>query len=255
MNQAWRTLIPNLFTATSAVFGMTSMWLSVEGNYYWAAWFILWSALLDKADGTAARLLKGSSKFGMEFDSMADLIAFGLAPAMLVASAGSKLWFVGVGQWGGTLLLTACAFYALMAVVRLARFNLIEPKPGERNFIGLPSTLAGVIVPAAFLLATKNQPPQTVLGFFPVLMLVLALGMVSNMPVPKIKPRASKAFNVFQVVNAVACYTCGMLMVGEEYFLLLLVSFVLIGTSLELIRGHGKQSQVADENASAEAAG
>ena len=88
MNGAWRTLVPNLFTATSAVFGMVSMWMSVEGNFEWAAWFIFWCVLLDKADGTAARLLKGSSRFGMEFDSMADLVSFGLAPAVMVFAAG-----------------------------------------------------------------------------------------------------------------------------------------------------------------------
>ena len=133
-------------------------------------------------------------------------------------------------------LLVACGFYALMAAVRLARFNVADNSADDRNFRGVPTTFAGIIVPAAFLLATKYQLDVAWLRFFPALMLALGIGMTSSMPVPKIKPRASKAFNIFQVMNAVAVYTCCVLMVGEEYFLLLASSFIIVGTPMELVR-------------------
>jgi CDP-diacylglycerol--serine O-phosphatidyltransferase len=77
MAEGWRHLVPNLVTGASAALGLASIGLAMEVELYWSAWCILWCVLLDKADGTAARLLKGSSDFGKEFDSMADLIAFG----------------------------------------------------------------------------------------------------------------------------------------------------------------------------------
>ena len=72
----WRYLVPNFFTAVSFLMGCASILMCFEGELYWATWLILWSVLLDKVDGTAARLLGASSEFGSELDSMADLVAF-----------------------------------------------------------------------------------------------------------------------------------------------------------------------------------
>ena len=75
--------VPNAFTALSMLFGLASMTMSAAGNFQLAAWMILWGVLLDKLDGTAARLMHASSEFGVQFDSFADFVVFGIAPAGL----------------------------------------------------------------------------------------------------------------------------------------------------------------------------
>ena len=77
MKKQSRYIVPNGFTALSMLFGFASIAASAEGSYVIAAWMIVWGVLLDKLDGTAARLLDACSDFGMEFDSFADFVVFG----------------------------------------------------------------------------------------------------------------------------------------------------------------------------------
>ena len=83
-----RYTIPNSFTALSLLLGVGSIVTGQLGNLELAGWMIVWCGLLDVMDGLAARLLKATSDFGAEFDSMADLVSFGVAPGMLVLQAG-----------------------------------------------------------------------------------------------------------------------------------------------------------------------
>ena len=76
-------ILPNLFTAASAFLGVISIISSIQGNYFKAIIYIILSLILDGLDGRVARLTKTTSKFGVEFDSLADLVAFGVAPAIL----------------------------------------------------------------------------------------------------------------------------------------------------------------------------
>ena len=78
-----RYLVPNAFTSMSLILGLISVVLSVRGNPALAAWLILWGVLLDKLDGSAARLLNASSPFGAQLDPFADFVSFGIAPAAL----------------------------------------------------------------------------------------------------------------------------------------------------------------------------
>ncbi|MBN2497512.1 MAG: CDP-alcohol phosphatidyltransferase family protein [Deltaproteobacteria bacterium] len=231
-----RYLVPNLFTAASAALGLFSMGLAVEREFELAAWFILWCVLLDKADGTAARLLNASSRFGTEFDSMADLIAFGLAPAMLVYTAGVSAWGIELGSVEGFLLVASCALFSLLAAVRLAHFNVVEHPPGERTFRGMPTTFCGIIVPSCILVLHAHGFGAELARYFPALMLLLGLAMVSPLPVPKVVPRKNKAFNIFQLANAVAVYVFGVLMIFPEYYLALAGLWIGVGTTYELFR-------------------
>ena len=77
-------ILPNLFTAASAFLGVISIISSIQGNYFKAIIYIVLSLILDGLDGRVARLTKTTSKFGVEFDSLADLVAFGVAPAILL---------------------------------------------------------------------------------------------------------------------------------------------------------------------------
>ena len=90
-----------------------------------------------------ARLLKATSNFGAEFDSMSDLISFGVAPSMLVLNAGIELGGVEVGSGQFWVLAASCGAFALAGAMRLARFNLANDTPSTGWFTGVPITVAG----------------------------------------------------------------------------------------------------------------
>jgi CDP-diacylglycerol--serine O-phosphatidyltransferase len=227
--KSWRFLIPNFFTASGAILGLASILLALETSFYWAAWCILWSVLLDKADGTAARLLNASSAFGTQFDSMADLIAFGLAPALLVYSAGRHAWNISYGQPYWWVLLVGCGLYAICAAIRLARFNIAETANGQRYFTGMPTTLCGAMVGSALLVAIKYDLSVDILRNLPIFVGLMGIGMVSKLPVPKLLPRQNKALNTLQLANVVAIYLCGFTMKFPEYVLGLAILYLLVG--------------------------
>lgn len=138
--------VPNGFTALSMLCGLFSMTMSAAGNFEFAAWLVLWGVLLDKLDGTAARLIKASSAFGVQFDSFADFVVFGLAPAGLFFF---KLASVFEGQ-RRLLLLAACGIFVVATATRLARFNVSEPPGGDKIFYGIPTTLCGAFLASSF---------------------------------------------------------------------------------------------------------
>ncbi|HOX43372.1 MAG TPA: CDP-alcohol phosphatidyltransferase family protein [Myxococcota bacterium] len=234
----WRFLVPNSFTAASAVLAVVSVVLSLEGRLELAAWMALWCVLLDKADGSAARLLKASSEFGLQFDSMADLIAFGLAPAVLTYCTGRQAWGIAFGDPFHWVLASCAVLYVLMAAVRLARFNVrAVSEPSARYFEGVTTTLCGGIVCTALLVGAKWGWPVQVARYFPLVLVLLGLSMVSRIPLPKIVSRRSRAFNVFQLVAAGGIYVCGVLMILPEYLLALALFYLLVGSTYGLLRG------------------
>ncbi|MBW1811984.1 MAG: CDP-alcohol phosphatidyltransferase family protein, partial [Deltaproteobacteria bacterium] len=215
----WRYIVPNFFTAINFLMGTASILMSYEGELYWATWLVLWCVLLDKADGTAARLLDASSDFGSELDSMADMVAFGLAPAFLVYSYGRHAWGLAPFEAHWVLLVVGCGIYAVCNAMRLAKYNVAEHLPGERYFKGVPTTVSGAIIGSAILVADQYSLPLELVRFFPIVLIVIALGMISNLPVPKVLPRKNLAFNLFQIINIVGVYILGICRLLPEYIL------------------------------------
>ena len=221
--------------------GLAAVLLASAGNVYWSAWCILWCVLLDKVDGTAARLLNASSDFGAQFDSMADLICFGLAPTVLVYAAGTGIWEISQGQWYWWVLLTACGLYTFAAAFRLARFNTGQNSASLRYYKGMPTTLCAAVIALTFLVGLNHEVSPGSMKFLVVLLGLLGIGMVSRLPVPKLLPRRNRFLNYFQLANVVAVYGCGIAMKFPEYVLVLAALYLTIGI------GHGiitKQGQV-----------
>lgn len=189
--------------------------MSAEGNFHLAAWMVLWGVLLDKLDGSAARLLKATSKFGVEFDSFADFVVFGIAPAALVyyrvLAIGPML------PWQKTALMVTSGLYALALAVRLSRFNITTG--GESVFLGIPGTLMGATLASGFLTWEKYKLPEQILFYSPALLVFAAVLMVSTVRLPKLKLHKNKAFNAFTIANVVGAYVCGPLMLLPEYLL------------------------------------
>src|SRR5881628_97628 len=123
-------LIPSLFTTGNLICGFFSIISTFNGHYLQAAVFIILAHLLDGVDGSVARLTKTTSQFGIEFDSLADLVSFGVAPAILAYYWALVPW----GTWGW---LAAC-LYVVCGALRLARFNVQIGTVEKSHFVGLP---------------------------------------------------------------------------------------------------------------------
>ncbi len=233
-------LIPNSFTASSMALGVVSAYLSSQGEFNLAAWMITWGVLLDKLDGSAARLFNASSDFGVQFDSFADFVIFGIAPASLFYH-----WLGGINSsYHGVLAAIAC-LYVVLTATRLALFNISTPPGGDSYFFGLPTTLSGATL-STFYLSTEIYAPNmfkvgqmsevTQLSLMTLLM-VAALLMVSRFVLPKLKPRKSKAINIFQFVNIGLVYVMSPFKLYPEYLLVLCIIYLCVGSISGLIHG------------------
>ena len=142
-------LAPNLITTLSLLSGFFSVLSSMQGHFYKASLAIFLSAILDGADGRVARMLNAQSPFGEQYDSLADMLAFGVAPAILIYSfALQPLGRVGIGC---AFIFTACAAF------RLARFNVQIGEVDKKYFVGLASPLAAILVTSAVMVAVDHN--------------------------------------------------------------------------------------------------
>lgn len=203
--------------------GLASIVMSQFEELELAAWLIVWCALLDTLDGVAARLLKATSSFGAEFDSMADVISFGVAPAVLTLNAGVQVGNIEYGTDAFWLLLTASGVFALAGAMRLARFNIATEKPPPGWFTGVPITACGGGVLASFVLVlfyhrefAASIPLKL---YLPILLFVLAVLMISRLRFPKATVRDNTLINVFQIVNIILIFYCGITRSYPEYLL------------------------------------
>ncbi len=241
-----RFLVPNFFTSFNFLLGIFSILIMAESfspttglifmsskqPLVLAAWIIIWCVLFDKLDGFTAKVLKASSDFGAQFDSLADLIAFGVAPGFLVyfyIQSTDMQWFMGHRP----LMLISVALYMLCASMRLARYNAVDMEEQTLYFHGLPSTFAGgfmalnVILFEKYLVGTHQQ----FLVALPLLLILSGLLMVSPLYLPKLMRRNNKAINLFQIINVIGGYIVGFGMIFPEYLYGLLLAYGVVGFS------------------------
>jgi CDP-diacylglycerol--serine O-phosphatidyltransferase len=207
----------------SLLLGVGSIVTTQLGELELAAWIIVWCGLLDVLDGVSARLLKATSNFGAEFDSMADLVSFGVAPAVLVLNAGLQVADIEYDSGQFWVLLLAVAVFVLAGAMRLARFNLISDESPKGWFAGVPITAAGGGVTSSVVLVLLHHEDIAVSLplhlYFPVMMFVLALLMISRIRFPKATRRDNMFINVFQVFAILGIYYCGITRSYPEYLL------------------------------------
>ena len=166
-------LLPNLVTAGGIFAGFYAIIAATDGQFDRAAWFILLAAIFDGLDGKIARLTGTSSKFGVELDSLADVISFGVAPGVLL-----YLWAL---RPFGKLGWLAAFLYVICGALRLARFNVQVSTVESRRFIGIPIPAAACIVATCVLLFYELGGTGTIKMFsMVVLVFILAFLMISN---------------------------------------------------------------------------
>lgn len=176
-----RLLVPNLITVLAICAGMTGIRLAFENRFELAVAMVLIAAFLDGIDGRVARLLKAQTKFGAQMDSLADIINFGVAPALvlyvfLLDQARSFGWIAGL-------------VYAIAAGLRLARFNVISESPTRSQwqteyFVGVPAPAGAILVLLPVYLGFLGLPFDRPVALIAALYtMFIAFLLVSRMPV------------------------------------------------------------------------
>ena len=213
-------LLPNLFTAGSIFTGVISIVEASQSHFANAAWLILLALLFDGLDGRVARLTNTTSRFGVEFDSLADIISFGIAPAML-------LYFYAGYDFGRFGILVS-ALYVIFGAIRLARFNISTAKTDPNVFIGLPIPTAAIFVAMWILLLHKYQ-----LHTYTTLLLFVTLGvsllMVSNFRYPSFKKIQLDKPLVFKTMIVLVLCASLLYLFSAEGFALIILMYVLYG--------------------------
>jgi len=167
-------LLPNTLTLCSMLLGFYSILSTLKGNYVYAAWAILFATIFDGLDGWVARLTNSTTKFGIELDSLSDLVSFGVAPAVLIYK-WALAPFGRIG-WAAAFWFMACG------ALRLARYNVQMGSAESKSFTGMPIPGAATIIASLVLFyhEMSDIPPEKnilILG----LTVLLAFLMVSTL--------------------------------------------------------------------------
>lgn len=215
-------ILPNLFTAGGIFSGMMSLIMSSAGKYEYAAWLILLALIFDGLDGRIARMTKTTSKFGLEFDSLADIVSFGVAPAMLLY----QYCGLDYGRFG----MVVSGLFVVFGAIRLARFNVTTLEIEPSVFIGVPIPTAAVFISILILLYEKYSLSL----FLPLLIatLFVAVLMVSNIRFPSFKKLDLQKANFIKVLVA--------LVVGASLIFIYPIESLAIILSLYLFFGVGR---------------
>jgi CDP-diacylglycerol--serine O-phosphatidyltransferase len=176
-----RTLVPNVITLLALCAGLTAIRVAPEGRLELALAAIVFAAVLDGVDGRIARMLKGTSRFGAELDSLADFVNFGVAPAII-------LYFWGLHELKAAGWIAAMVF-AICGGLRLARFNVMLEDPNRpawagNFFVGMPAPAGAITVLLPVYIQLLGMPRLSITA--PVAFiytLVIAVLMVSKLPV------------------------------------------------------------------------
>lgn len=237
----WRYVPPSAFTCVSIAVGLISIAETLAGRFESAAWLVILAALMDKLDGTTARLLKSASKFGVELDSLADFLSFCVAPAvlMLAALTGEKRVVEPV-VWAPIyryVVYSACALFCVSGALRLAKFNVKTDDYGKTHFFGTPTTICGALLAVYFLTAAKYELPALTYQALPVMALIFSVSMVSRLPLRKVGKLRSLAGNILLTVSVLVVYICGLARVLPELLLAIGSGYVVIGHLAATIGG------------------
>ena len=179
-----RYLLPNILTLGGVCLGISSIKFAIDGNFSLAVTLILFASILDALDGRIARLIKGTSDFGKELDSLTDFVSFGIAPVFV-------LYFWELNNYG-KLGWAIALIYSVCCVLRLARFNLTKSdnlQEWKNNFFeGIPSPAGGLLIltPLTFELTNLNLNLD-LKQFTPFFTILIALLLVSKTPTLSLK--------------------------------------------------------------------
>ncbi len=196
-----RYILPNILTLVGVCLGISSIKFSLDLNFKMAVIFIILAAILDALDGRIARLIKGTTDFGKELDSLTDFVSFGIAPAFIIYFW--ELNSYGKLGWAVTLIYSVCC------VLRLARFNLTKYENNENwkqnYFEGVPSPIGALLILSPLILELSEIGNKINIPYFvPLFTLSIAVLLISKVPTysfKKIKIRPGLTIFILFVIG------------------------------------------------------
>jgi CDP-diacylglycerol--serine O-phosphatidyltransferase len=241
-------ILPNLFTSLGLFCGFFAIIATMQGSYVTAAWTVVLAGVFDALDGRIARMTRTTSRFGVEYDSLSDLVAFGVAPAVMAFG-----WVLGqYGRWGwlAAFLFVACG------AIRLARFNVQVNAIAGRYFLGLPIPAAAGLVAATVIFCFHLEITERHVVGLVMLLTMYALGllMVSTIRFNSFKNLDLASRKPFSMVVAAILLIC--IVASEPQIMLFGVTLIYalsgpVGYCLYLIRKNRRRkdsSAALEEN-------
>ena len=243
-----RYLLPNILTLAGVCLGISSIKYSIEGNFNLAVMLILFAAILDALDGRIARLIKGTSEFGKELDSLTDFVSFGIAPVF-------TLYFWELNNYG-KLGWAITLIYSVCCVLRLARFNINkidEAEEWKNNFFeGIPSPAGGLLIlmPLIYELTNLNIGPD-IKKLTPYLTIFIAILLVSKIPTLALKKiTISPKTTVFLLLGIGIVFIALLFYTHETLLIFGVVYLISIPVSIIIHNNQGKKNtqKISDDN-------
>ena len=243
-----RYLLPNILTLGGVCLGISSIKFSIDGNFNLAVILILLAAILDALDGRVARLIKGTSEFGKELDSLTDFVSFGIAPVLI-------LYFWELNNYG-KLGWAIALIYSVCCVLRLARFNLTKNENDhewKNNFFeGVPSPAGGILIltPLIYELTELNFN-LNIKSLTPFLTVLIALLLVSKIPTPSLKKISiSSKTTVFLLLSAGIIFIALLFYTFETLLVFSFIYLISVPLSMLIYKKQQKKytSKISEED-------
>ena len=225
-----RVILPNLLTIIGVCLGISSIKFALDDNFSLAVIFIVLASVLDALDGRIARLIKGTTDFGKELDSLTDFVSFGIAPAFILYFWELKNY--GKIGWALTLIFSVCC------VLRLARFNLTKISDDAEwklnYFEGVPSPAgAGLVLLPLIYELSEFKFNLDIKSMTPFFVMIVALLLISKVPTFSLKKiKISSQLTIFLLFGVVVIFISlifftfeSLLIIGGVYFLSIPLSF------------------------------
>ena len=243
-----RYLLPNILTLGGVCLGISSIKFSIDGNFNLAVTLILLAAILDALDGRVARLIKGTSEFGKELDSLTDFVSFGIAPVLI-------LYFWELNNYG-KLGWAIALIYSVCCVLRLARFNLTKidnQQEWKHNFFeGVPSPAGGILILTPLIYELSNLNFNfNIKSFTPFLTVLVALLLVSKTPTLSLKKiTISSKTTVFLLLSAGIIFISLLFYTFETLLIFSLFYLASIPVSIIIYKKQQKKffTKISDED-------
>ena len=243
-----RYLLPNIITLGGVCLGISSIKFSIDGNFSLAVTLILLAAILDALDGRIARLIKGTSEFGKELDSLTDFVSFGIAPVLIL-----YFWELNTyGKLGWAIAL----IYSVCCVLRLARFNLTktnnEPEWKNNFFEGVPSPAGGLLILMPLIYDLSEIIIKlNIKSLTPFLTVIIAFLLVSKIPTLSLKRISISSKTTVFLLLAMGIIFIALLFYTFETLLIFgLVYLISIPVSILIYKKQQKKysTKISDED-------
>jgi CDP-diacylglycerol--serine O-phosphatidyltransferase len=221
-------LAPATITSLGLLSGFFGLVSAIDSHFELAAVMILIAFICDGLDGRVARLSRTSSQFGVEFDSLSDVVAFGVAPAGIAYCWSLRL----LGAWGVVI----AGMFVICAALRLARFNVQTGSTDKRRFVGLPvpgaaAMIAGIVLAYSYF---EFESPRALVSVMGPLTIALASLMISRVPYPSFKTVNLRAHAPVELVAVMLLSLAFLFAMPQLTFFMLATAYVASGPYLML---------------------